>query len=129
MNFFDSRHSQDFTRRLTGELVCPMAGTDGNSESIHTCFLYKSSGFIWIGKQLISGEFSNCTVPIFLLSFAGFKLALASKFTFLAHSLCVSHLHDLSGDFDVVIIVGGRLAVFHEGTIHHDAGEAIIVAD
>ncbi|MNJ65737.1 hypothetical protein D3C77_617710 [compost metagenome] len=32
-------------------------------------------------------------------------------------------VHDLLGDFDVVVVVGDGLAVFFQRTVHHHAGE------
>ncbi len=103
-----------------------MAGTDRNGQRIDTGLFDKPLGFVGIGQQLIVSQFADSTVAVFLLATARFERSEATEFTFDTDALGMSRLDDFGSDANVVVVVGGGLAIFHQRSVHHHAGETIV---
>src|SRR5690606_19877361 len=52
-----------------------------------------------------------------------FERTQTTELPFDRHAQLVGHFDHTAGDFDVVFVIGNGLAVFHQRTVHHDAGE------
>src|SRR5690606_11692324 len=87
---------------------------------------HKVGSLLGIGQQLITGHGAFGAVPVFLVAHHGLERAQATQFTFNGHAQLVRDLDHTAGDVDVVFVIGNGLAVFHQGTVHHDAGKAQI---
>ncbi|EJW91401.1 hypothetical protein EVA_20488 [gut metagenome] len=124
VNFLDAGNGENFTGRLARELVSAVGSPDGNSEGIELSGFNKFRGLIRVGEQLIAGHRGIRAVTVFLVAFHGFERAEATEFAFNGHTDTVSHVDDLTGNVQVIVEAGNRLAVAHEGTVHHDRGEA-----
>jgi hypothetical protein len=109
---------------LAAELVGAVAGADGDGQRVHLGGGDERGGFDGIGQELVVAQLAHGPVAVFLLAFAVLEGAEAAQLTFDRHALLVGGFDDGAGDVDVVVVVGGGLAVFLEGAVHHDAGEA-----
>ena len=111
---------------LRGELVRAVAGADGDGERIDARFGDESLGFVRIGEQLIVRQHAFGAVAVFLFAVARFERAEAAELAFDGDALGVGQLAHFARDFDVVVEVGRRLAVFFERAVHHDGGEVVV---
>ncbi len=65
-------------------------------------------------------------VPVLLLAHAGLQRAEHAELALHRHAARMGHVDHLPGDRDVVVVVGGALAVGLEAAVHHHAGEAVL---
>ena len=103
-----------------------MARADRDGQSVNLCFFHELSGLIRIGQQLVACHFSVGTVTVFFVAFHGFQRAQAAEFAFNGDTDFVSHVNDFFGDVNVVVERRDRLAVAHEGSVHHHGRESEI---
>ena len=119
----DLLDGQNVAGGRTGELVSTMAGADGDGQGIHLGLLHEVSGFFRVSEHLLVGQFARRADAIFFTGFAGFQGTQTTQFAFHRHATGVSHFHGTTSHVHVVLVVGGGLAVFTQGTIHHHRGE------
>ena len=126
VDFLDHVHGQDVAVRLAGELVGAVAGAHGNGQGIDPGGADEVHSLVGIGQQLVVAERAFEAVAVFLLAHAGFQGTQNPELTFYRSPDPVGHVHDIAGDPDIVIVVGGGLAVGHQGAVHHHRGEAVL---
>src|SRR5690606_38080515 len=123
VDFLDALDRQNVARGLASELVGAVAGTDGNRQGIELRATHEISGLFGVGEQLVAGHGAFGAVPVFLVAHHRFERTQTTKLPFDRHAQLVGHFDHTAGDFDVVFVIGNGLAVFHQRTVHHDAGE------
>ena len=108
-------HLEDGAVGLFGELVCAVAGADGDSEGVDAGLLGKLDGLVRVSDVLEAC--AACSVAVF-------NAAEDADFAFDRDAALVGVVDDFAGDFDVLFKGGRGLAVFLEGAVHHDRGVA-----
>jgi low temperature requirement protein LtrA len=91
-----------------------------------TASVDETLGFVGVGQQLIVRQHAGGAVAIFLLTFATGERTEATKLALDRNAHRVGHLGDFAGHLNVVVVVGGGLAVALQRSVHHDAGEAVL---
>jgi hypothetical protein len=76
------------------------------------------------GEQLVVGELSFGAVAVFLVAHAGFQRAEHAEFALHRDAAEMGHAGDGPGDADIVVPVGGGLAVGLQRAVHHHRSEA-----
>ncbi len=71
-------------------------------------------------------ELALGAVTVLLVAHAGLQRAQHAEFALHRDAASVGHVDHLPGDGDVVVVVGGGLAVGLQAAVHHHAGEAIL---
>ena len=108
-------HLQRFTGGLAAELVCAVAGADGDGQGVQAGRLHELCRLLGVGQVAQAVEPGAVAV---------FNAAQAADFAFHRDAFGVRHFHHFARGLDVVVEAGGRLAIGHQRAIHHDAGEA-----
>ena len=124
MDLLDHVHGQNRAVRLARELVGAVRGAHGDGERVDLGARDEIHGLIRIGQQLVVGELALGAVAVLLLAHAGLERAEHAEFAFDRDADPMRHVDDAAGDVDIVVIVGGRLAVGLERAVHHHRGEA-----
>ena len=122
----DHVHRQGVARRLAGELVGAVAGADGDRQRVDLGPGDEVLRLIGIGQQLLLGELALGTLPVLGLAHAGLERAQAPELTLDRDADAVRHARHLGADPQIVVVVGGCLAVGLERAVHHHAGEAVL---
>jgi len=124
VDLFHAVDTQDLAGRLLGEFVSAVGSTDGDSQGINAGLLDEVSRFFRIGQQLGVVQHAFRTNAVFFTGHTGFQGAEAAQLTFNGNAAGVSHVDDFLGGFNVVLVAGRGLGVFHQGAVHHDGAEA-----
>ena len=101
-----------------------MRGAHGDGERIDLRLANEFHRFVGIGQKLVVGQLAFGTVAVFLLALAGFQRTQNAEFAFNGNAAQMRHVRDLLRHADIVVPVGGRLAVFLQRAVHHHRGEA-----
>jgi hypothetical protein len=112
VDLLDDVHREHVPVRLAGELVGPVARADGDRQSIHPGPLDELDRLVRVRKVDLTGA-----DPV-LDATEGAELSLDR------YPNLVGHLDNLARDAHVVLEVRWRLAVVHQGAVHHHAREA-----
>jgi hypothetical protein len=105
------RANQNVACGLAGELVGAVAGANGDRQRVQLRQLHEFSRLFGVGQQLVMGHDRVGAVAVFLVALHGFQAAQATQLTFNRHAGGVGHLHDLAGDFHVVVEAGNGFAI------------------
>lgn len=124
VNFLDAADRQRIACGRLGEFVGAMRSANGDRQCIHLGQLHEFCSFVRVGQQLVVSQLAFGTVAVFFFAVAGFQRTQTAQFAFDRNADSVRHFHDATADVDVVVERCGRLAVGHERTVHHHAGEA-----
>ena len=73
MDFLDALDSQDVTGRRACELVCAMAGTDGDRQGVTLGILDELGGLFGVGQQLVMRQHALGAGTVFLASHTRFQ--------------------------------------------------------
>ena len=109
---------------LARELVGAVGRADGDGEGVELRGLDEVGGLIRVREELFARHDGVGAMAVFLVALHRFEGAEAAEFAFDGDADAVGHFNHATGDFDVVVVGGDRLAVGHEGAVHHDGGEA-----
>ena len=125
VNFLHAVNRQNFARGLTGELISAVARADRDCECIKLGLADKVDRLIRVGEQLITGQRAFRALTVFFFARQSFERTDAAEFAFNRHTDAVGRFHDAAGGFNVVLVSGHRLAIRHQGTVHHHGSEAV----
>ena len=125
VNFLHAVNRQNFARGFAGELISTVARADRDSEGIKLGLADEVNCLIRIGEQLLTGQRAFSALTVFFFTGQCFERADAAELAFDGHTDAVSRFNDAAGGFDVVLVSGHRLAVRHQGAVHHHGGKAV----
>ena len=92
VDFFDAVDTQYVACGRTGEFVCTVAGTDGNSQCVNAGIFNETYGIFNAGQHLVMGKFAHCADAVFFAGFSGFEVAQYADFAFDGHAASVGEL-------------------------------------
>ena len=124
MNFLDTVNRQNVAGRLARKLVRTVRSTNRNRECITLGLTYKVCCLIDIGQQLLASHSAFCAMTILFVTHHGFQRTEHTEFCLNRHTNRMRKLDHFLRYFDVVLIAGNTLAIFHQRTIHHHRGKA-----
>ncbi len=124
MDLFDTLDRQDVAGRRLGELVSAVAGADGDGQGIDLSALDEVGGFFRVGQHLAVIQNTFRTNAVFFTGHAGFQRTQHAQLAFHGNAAGVSERHHATGNVDVVVVIGRRLAVFTQRAVHHHRAEA-----
>src|SRR5215203_1093259 len=111
VDLLDDVHGEYLAVGLLGELVGPVARPDGDRQGIHPRPLHELHRLIRVRQIDLTGA------HVVLYTAEGPELALHRD------AGLMGHLDHLARDPHVVLEIRRGLAIVHERTVHHDAGE------
>ncbi len=106
-------HLEHAAIRLLVELVCAVAGADGNGQRVHAGALGKFDSLVGIGDVLQAR--AACAMAVF-------HAAQHANLAFDGHAALVRVVHHAPRHFHVFVEGRRRLAVFLQRAIHHHRG-------
>ena len=126
MNFLDHVHGKDLAVRLARELVGAVRGPHRNRERIDPGRPYEIDCLAGVGQQLIAADLAFHAVTVLLLTAAMFERTEHAQFAFDGCADPVRDIDDATGDGDIVLVVGCRLGIGLQRSIHHDGRKAVL---
>ena len=101
-----------------------MRGAHRDRQRVDFRLLDELDRLVRVGQQLVMRQLAFRAMAVLLVAHAGFQRTEHTEFALHRNAAEMGHVGDLFRDADIVVPVGGGLAVSFERAVHHHGSEA-----